>query len=336
MEKIKATIQKYQNSLFSRANVCGVGMGKKMVRSISSADAPMSIVVLVKKKLPESELRVHDIVPKEINGIPTDVIEVGDIKLQASRTIKYKKVQPGVSIGHYKITAGTLGAVVKDKKTGQLLILSNNHVLANGSNGNDGRAKIGDPILQPGPHDGGTRKDEIGTLYKFVPVHRETVQPACAKAAAAEFWANVLVKMVAPKYVVKVLRKTQTANIVDAALAKPNDPNRLDPTILDIGPVKGVAEAEVGMNIKKSGRTTGVTKGQVKAVNATVQVDMGDGTEAVFADQIIASGMSQGGDSGSLVLDEQNRAVGLLFAGSDKVTILNRIQNVMDKLSIAF
>jgi V8-like Glu-specific endopeptidase len=63
---------------------------------------------------------------------------------------------------------------------------------------------------------------------------------------------------------------------------------------------------------------------------------MHSGVYALFSDQIVADLKSQGGDSGSLVLNEQNEAVGLLFAGSDRSTILNRIQNVMDKLNITF
>ncbi len=337
MKKLKDTIKKHQNKLLSKSNVVGVGVGQKMVRSVSTGDKQdLGIVVLVKKKMPENELQTQDVVPKDLDGVVTDVIEVGEIKLLDSRTSKLKKVQPGVSIGHYKITAGTLGAVVKDKATGDLMILSNNHVLANASNGRDGRAKIGDPILQPGPHDGGTKKDEIARLEKFIPVNRTVAQSTCVKAAAAEAMANSIVKKLAPHYVVKFMRQNTEANVVDCALARPVDPSRLNPAILDVGPVQGTTEAEVGMKIVKSGRTTGVTRGEVKALHATVQVDMGDGSEAVFTDQIIATEMSQGGDSGSLVVNENKQAVGLLFAGSDKVTIINRIQNVMEKLSITF
>jgi V8-like Glu-specific endopeptidase len=44
--------------------------------------------------------------------------------------------------------------------------------------------------------------------------------------------------------------------------------------------------------------------------------------------------MSQGGDSGSAVLDEKNQLVGLLFAGSDTTTIINRIENVFSALGV--
>ena len=56
----------------------------------------------------------------------------------------------GASIGHFKITAGTLGAFVRSRDDGSVLILSNNHVLAN-----ENKAKKGDHILQPGDFDGG-------------------------------------------------------------------------------------------------------------------------------------------------------------------------------------
>jgi len=44
--------------------------------------------------------------------------------------------------------------------------------------------------------------------------------------------------------------------------------------------------------------------------------------------------MSQGGDSGSAVLDTSSNLVGLLFAGSDTSTIFNRIENVFSALQV--
>src|SRR5207244_9603265 len=70
----------------------------------------------------------------------------------------------GVSGGHFRITGGPLGGVVR--VGGRRVVLSNNHVLAN-----SGAARIGDPILQPGPADSGTREDAIATLERFVEIH---------------------------------------------------------------------------------------------------------------------------------------------------------------------
>src|SRR6266852_2258641 len=70
----------------------------------------------------------------------------------------------GLSIGHFRITAGTLGAFVRLRKGGEVRILSNNHVLAD-----EDRAKPGDAILQPGAYDGGRNpRDRVGTLDVFV------------------------------------------------------------------------------------------------------------------------------------------------------------------------
>ena len=81
--------------------------------------------------------------------------------------------------------------------------------------------------------------------------------------------------------------------------------------------------------------TTGLTSGEITQVDATVRVGYGMGNTATFTDQLIAGPMSSGGDSGSAVLDEDDRVVGLLFAGSAQTTVMNRIQNVLDALNVS-
>ena len=73
--------------------------------------------------------------------------------------------------------------------------------------------------------------------------------------------------------------------------------------------------------------------GKIKDTSATVKVDY-DNQTALFRGQILTTNMSQGGDSGSLVLDMKARAVGLLFAGSEQVTIINPINEVLRLLDI--
>jgi len=73
--------------------------------------------------------------------------------------------------------------------------------------------------------------------------------------------------------------------------------------------------------------------GKIKDASASVKVNY-DNQTALFRDQILTTNMSQGGDSGSLVLDMKARAVGLLFAGSEQVTILNHINEVLRLLDI--
>lgn len=313
--------------LLSLPNVIGMGYGMKETGGVLTDEA--SIVVLVSKKVPSAMLAEAECVPKQIEGVVSDVLEVGHMKPigKSSCLCKIKKpslkktkkalcsrfrrrrVRPaygGASIGHYKITAGTFGAVVYDCCSGNPLILSNNHVLANETNGKDKRAKKGDPILQPGPLDGGTvKKDTIARLCRFVPL------------------------------------KDKCKNRVDAAVAKPLKRSCIIPFILGVGRVNGTVLPRIGMCVQKSGRTTCLTQGRIRCIDVLIQVDY-DGRLITFKNQIMVENLreseifSRGGDSGSLVLDKENRAVGLLFAGSDDYTLVNPINPVLDLLKVRF
>ena len=85
------------------------------------------------------------------------------------------------------------------------------------------------------------------------------------------------------------------------------------------------------MRVVKSGRTTGITEAQIVQIDVTVNVKYGD-LVARFANQIMTTPFSQQGDSGSLVLDFERRAVGLLFSGSPQITVLNPIDAVLSAL----
>lgn len=333
MDRIDQLLRRTRHSLMSMDNVVGVGKGFKMVRGEKTKEP--SVVVLVSRKLPPSELRRGEKIPNRIMEVATDVIEVGEIRL-LGRTDYLRPAPPGVSIGHYKISAGTFGAVVKDKATKKPLILSNNHVLANCSDGKDGRCQIGDPIYQPGPHDGGKKEHLIGYLERFVPIYREYSHSECPQAAAVERLGNMLIQTVRPNYRMTLLKRTAADNYVDAAVARPISEDVISPHILDIGPIQGVREAKLGMKIKKSGRSSGYNESTIQVVATTLRVSLGNNENVYFTDQLVAGQMASPGDSGSVVLDEDNNVVGLLFAGSDKTTVINRIQNVMELLQIEF
>jgi hypothetical protein len=89
----------------------------------------------------------------------------------------------------------------------------------------------------------------------------------------------------------------------------------------------------------KYGRTTGLTKGSVYAVNATINVGYGSGV-AVFKEQIIITPgkFSAGGDSGSLIVVQRGanarRPIGLLFAGSSMFTVANPIGAVLTRFGV--
>lgn len=211
-----------------------------------------------------------------------------------------RPVPIGVSTGHPNITAGTIGCRVT--KNGAVYALSNNHVYAD-----ENRAAIGDNVLQPGVYDEGVNpRDAIGTLAQFK----------------------------------SIVFSRQASNTIDAAIALcsvdtlgSGTPNGGYGT-----PSRTLTTATLDMHVKKYGRTTGLTHGQVYALNAIINVGYDAGT-ARFVNQIVITpgDFSAGGDSGSLIVtdDTTNSPVALLFAGSSLYTIANPIGAVVDYFGVA-
>jgi hypothetical protein len=320
----------HTEAILAKPNVVGVGTGYKVSRGRRTDQ--LCVVTLVRQKLPRAGLVPAAMVPAEIDGVVTDVVEVGDIRALQARTDRWRPAPGGVSLGHYKITAGTFGTVVRDRNTGARLILSNNHVLANSND-----ASPGDPIIQPGAADGGNVNDDtIAHLERFCPIDFGTSPPACSLATGVAGLANALAGLLGSKHRLEAIRSDpQASNLVDAAVARPVDDDDILDDILEIGTVQGITPAMLGMSVRKSGRTTGFTTGEITVMDATVSVSYGSSGTARFDDQIVTSAMSQGGDSGSLLVAADSlQAVGLLFAGSDQTTIHNPIQAVLDCLEI--
>lgn len=329
-ERVTQAKDKHWAELLAKPNVVGVGIGVKETRGEKTGE--MSVVVMVRFKLPLEGLEGGVAVPAAVDGVPTDVIQVGDLRAWQSHTDRWRPAPGGVSIGHYRITAGTLGCVVRDRRSGARLILSNNHVLANSND-----ASPGDPILQPGPADGGqVATDRIGVLERFCPIEFSVSEPTCGIANGVVDFANAIAGLLGANHRLFAQRlNPQAVNQVDAALARPDNAADILDEIYEIGTVSGVAPAVLGMAVRKSGRTTALTTGAINVVDATVNVTYGAGQVATFENQLVAGPMSQGGDSGSLVVDANSlRAVGLLFAGSNQSTIFSPIQAVLDCLEV--
>ncbi len=247
-------------------------------------------------------------VPAALDGVPVVVEVTGDLVALArpprvDPTARFDRPVPiGVSTGHPNITAGTIGCRVTDGVN--VYALSNNHVYAD-----ENRAALGDNVLQPGPADGGLDPaDTIGTLTDFVPI---------------DF---------AP----------EASNLVDAAVAlsSPAWLGRSTPAGGYGTPRSQTLPASVGLAVMKYGRTTGLTKGRVDAINAIVNIAYDQGV-ARFVNQVIIrpGSFSAGGDSGSLVVAggkgaNARRPVGLLFAGSPVVTIANPIDVVLSQFGV--
>jgi hypothetical protein len=203
---------------------------------------------------------------------------------------------------------GTLGALVQIG--GQQYVLSNWHVFEADTvpGRNNVVATTGDAIIQPGLVDVNCTPDDaqtVATLEK---------------------------------------RDSLPNNNVDCAIAHVNPGMvRTDGAILEIGPISlQTVAASINQAVKKSGRTTGITRSFVIGLNATISVDYDDecnGSRAftkTFTGQIMVASSRGGfvgdGDSGSLLVEDtvtNPRAIGLLFAGSSTDAIANPIDEVL-------
>ena len=321
-------LKKHRAKLLKKKNVHTVGFGYKIEDGHTTNE--LSIICSVENKVPAAELSKKDLIPKRIEGVLTDVLEVGKIKALKTRMDRWRPAPGGVSIGHERITAGTLGCLVK-QSNGEMFILSNNHVLADSNQG-----AIGSAILQPGKADGGEwPKDRIAVLSEFVEI-KWLGGEGCPISKAAAGLANIFAKTARSKSQLQAIRQEEIFNHVDAAIAKPILPHDVKNEILGFGILPGGINMDptLGMRLQKSGRTTAVTEDEILQLDVTTQVQYGDGKIALYEDQIMAGPMSAPGDSGSIVLDMNKNLVGLLFAGSDEVTILNRIAHVFAALDL--
>ena len=239
-------------------------------------------------------LGVEKDLPESLEGVPVVVEEVGDIRALAF-TGKFDPVPTGVSVGNKnECAAGTNGAVVK--KNGVSYFLSNNHVFAR-----ENSAAIGEDIVQPG------RYDSVPRCDTNFPNH------------------------VADLSAFKKINYFFSSNTIDAAIAQIQSGTSFTcKTACGYTPSSDLAPASLNMGVKKCGRTTMETTGTVTGINVTVYVSYSGGKIARFVKQTQFSDIAEPGDSGSLIVtdDDTNRPAALLFAGSATTTIGNPISEV--------
>jgi endonuclease G, mitochondrial len=156
---VQAAVRQVADDYLTDPNINSVGLGYKTVDG--QATDELALQFTVDRKLAPDALAAAGTrqIPATItaNGFTfkTDVAErtfelqpiAAPRETKSERTKRRDPMEAGISIGNFRETAGTLGCVVKDIATGEMLMLSNWHVLR----GPEG--KLGDVILQPGPSD---------------------------------------------------------------------------------------------------------------------------------------------------------------------------------------
>ena len=283
--QVQQAYEKAYKSYMSREDVTGVDVGYKYTDGQKSNN--MVVRIHVKEKIDESNLEASEIFPKQIDGIPVDVIEavyqpqIHVVQTNSDRQTRRDAISPGISISHSKVSAGTFGAVVYDNVTGRSCILSNWHVLVGSAD-----ATPGDPILQPGVADGGRlNRDEVGHLERSILSRDGDAAIAFLDSASDR-------TVLSAQYETAVL-------LTSARICR------------------------VGEILEKSGRTTGVTRGRVDGagsykINYSVGEREIDGFKVVSVEDNNPNNeeVSSGGDSGSVWYDTVTKqGVGLHFAG---------------------
>jgi hypothetical protein len=326
LDDARKVLPEVRKELMRKPNVVATGIGYKTTAGMQTTE--LSFICSVDTKKAKTSMVEKEMIPARIQEIPTDVYPTGVIYALQDRTGRIRPAPGGVSIGHVNITAGTLGCLVKKDNT--LFILSNNHVLANSND-----ASIGDPVIQPGPVDGGRHpQDHIANLSDFTPIRFEGEETTCSIAGAVSAVFNGMARIIGSKTRMEVIHSQAVENLVDCAIAEPLNSGDVVNEIMNIGTIAGVGEATLDLEVQKSGRTTGYTQGKINQIDVTSRVSYGTDKVATFVNQLMAGAMSQGGDSGSAVLGMDKKLIGLLFAGSNTTTIINPIEFVFDALNV--
>ena len=197
--------------------------------------------------------------------------------------------------------SGTLSMVTYDDK-----ILSNAHVIALEPD-TENFLDLGTAIIQPGSGDGGRWGAKVGELEAYIPINFEPGAENYADAAIGSIDGGI-----------------------DTSYGEQFDEG---------GNywIEGWTEVSIGDTVRKSGRTTGVTTGEVTDINVSVYLEYGDQTVR-FVDQIQVAqdnwSFAGAGDSGSAV-DKDGEFVGLVFAGTEDYVYINKAQHIIDELDIA-
>ncbi|KEI15884.1 hypothetical protein Z959_11515 [Clostridium novyi B str. ATCC 27606] len=282
---------------FNKSNVVGIGCGYKIKNGFYTNQ--LCIQVFVSRKLPSNELNTNDLIPALYKGILTDIKETGGFTAY-SLTQKIRPTPGGYIIANEYNTnySGTLGCLVTDNK--DLFVLSNNHVLARMN-----QIQLNTKIIQPSNEFGGDPKtDIIATLIRYIKIRF-------------------------------IETYNMPFNYTDCGIAKIIDKSLVSPEIALVGIPKGVSNPKLNQPIKKVGAISELTTGVITSIHNTMTVNYQDiKKSAIFKEQIFTSFMAEHGDSGAILLDQNNNVIGLLMSGSKNTSVFNPIDTVLKQLNV--
>ena len=286
--------------LMAFPNVQGVGVGFKSING-KETNIP-SIHVLVDKKINISNLTQRYSIPSKYMKFHTDIIETGIHRIHGLND-RIRPLQGGYSVSAANSNvAGSLGCIVTKgnvlKK--EYFILNSNHIIAG-----ENQFKIGTDIVQPSHiHGGVAPTDSIARLFKFIPIKFKTAI-------------------------------STPSNYMDCAIARLNDKSLASKMLNSIGKIKGVADPILKSTIRKIGAGTGLTQGTIATFGVTLDVKYEDNKSARFLNQFRTNLKTDDGDSGAVIVDKNNKIVGLLLGGGDDSSVFTAIKPILNALEVS-
>jgi hypothetical protein len=294
--------------LLQRAEILGTAVG------VAATGVP-ELTVYVDRDAKNAGEVIRNL-PREYRGVAVRVYLTDEIRAMGNTAKQTLPIRLGTSGGSaYDLTnsfccGGTLGSLVKIGTT--QYILSCSHVLEGDTvlGSNNRIAQTGDPIVQPGLMDVGcnrTLAQTVGTLVKKSSLSKSNLDCGIAKVITGRV--------------------------------------RTDGYILGIGTISHYPlKAAFNQRVKKSGRTTGLTRSSISGLNATLKVTYtrechGATWSKIFTGQIVVNNPTNAflkpGDSGSLLVQDVStnpRPIGLLIAGNSTAAFANPIAPVLSFL----
>ncbi len=215
-----------------------------------------------------------------------------------------RPVKGGQSMGIGSIggASGTMGCVVKSRSSNDRYALSCNHVIAALNAATKGTT----PVWAPGAAKSGTSKDRLGVILDYCTI---------------DFTPG-------------------NYNVIDAAIAQPDDTSDLDSTVDRIGALRGTnLHLAFGDPLAKMGAESGHTSGKYR-MSVNTLITYANGSKALFRDLLGIVGLSADfaaqGDSGAVVVDSTNAVAGQIISvtrGID-LTLATSIKPVLDYFGV--
>ena len=115
-----AAVDEFLDPEKPRGNLVGMAYGVKWTDGVPTGKP--ALLALVSQKIETEDLLPDDLIPTEINGMQTDVLAVGELFAYQAEPIEVgvqalaRRARPasgGYSVGHFKITAGTIGDITR-------------------------------------------------------------------------------------------------------------------------------------------------------------------------------------------------------------------------------